>query len=70
MAVPNTSTFTLQDVVNEVNPTTNDLVDCFADAGGVFNSSYVGGKNRLSNFRAYSDGPAVPAGPAGPAMPD
>ena len=32
MAVPDTTTFTLQDVVTEVNPTTDDLVDCFADA--------------------------------------
>ena len=32
MAVPDTNTFSLQDVVNEVNPTTDDLVDCIADA--------------------------------------
>jgi hypothetical protein len=32
MAVPDTTTFTLQDVVDEINPTTDDLADCFADA--------------------------------------
>jgi len=55
MGVPNTSTFTLQDVVNEVNPTTDDLVDCFSDAilAG-FDSAYEGSKNQLLNFRNYS----------------
>jgi len=56
MAVPNTSTFTLQDVVNEINPTTNDLADCFSDStDSGFVSSYKGSKDRLSNFRGYSD---------------
>ena len=32
MAVPNTTTFSLQDVVDEINPTTDDLVDCVSDA--------------------------------------
>jgi hypothetical protein len=54
MAVPNTSTFTLQDVVNEVNPTTDDLIDCFADAvASKFDSTYSGSKNQLLNFRNY-----------------
>ena len=55
MAVPNTQTFTLQDVVNEVNPTTDDLVDCFSDAvAGQFDSAYSGLKNELLNFRNYN----------------
>ena len=55
MAVPNTQTFTLQDVVNEVNPTTDDLVDCFSDAvAGQFDSTYSGLKNELLNFRNYN----------------
>jgi hypothetical protein len=54
MAVPDTSTFTLQDVVNEVNPTTDDLIDCFADAvASKFDSTYSGSKNQLLNFRNY-----------------
>lgn len=54
MAVPNTNTFTLQNVVDEVNPTTNDLVDCFADANpSYFDPTYEGSKNNLLNFRNY-----------------
>ena len=54
MAVPDTTTFTLQDVVTEVNPTTDDLVDCFADAvASKFDSTYSGSKNSLLNFRNY-----------------
>lgn len=54
MAVPNTNTFSLQDVVDEVNPTTDDLVDCFADAvASKFDPAYEGSKDRLSNFRNY-----------------
>ena len=65
MAVPNNETFTLQNVVDEVNPTTDDLVDCFADAiTNHFNKLYypsyrVEGphalvENSLLNFRDYS----------------
>jgi len=54
MAVPDTTTFTLQNVVTEINPTTDDLADCFADAvAASFDSAYSGSKDRLSNFRNY-----------------
>ena len=54
MSVPNTTTFTLQDVVTEVNPTTDDLNDCFNDAiASYFNSAYEGSKNQLLNFIRY-----------------
>jgi len=54
MAVPNTNDFKLQDVVDEINPTTDDLVDCFADAdSNEFDPYYEGSKDRLSNFRNY-----------------
>ncbi len=54
MGVPNTTTFELQDVVDEINPTTDDLVDCFSDAtASYFDSSYEGSKNQLLNFRNY-----------------
>lgn len=54
MAIPDTNTFSLQDVVNEVNPTTDDLVDCFADAiAGNFDPEYEGNKDSLLNFRNY-----------------
>jgi hypothetical protein len=58
MAVPDTTTFSLQDVVNEVNPTTDDLVDCFADAvANKFDSNYnndtYAPANSLLRFRNY-----------------
>jgi hypothetical protein len=54
MAVPDTSTFDLQTVVNVVNPTTDDLIDSFADAvASKFDSTYSGSKNQLLNFRNY-----------------
>ena len=60
MGVPDTTTFTLQNVVDEVNPTTDDLVDCFADAtASYFDSSYEGSKNQLLNFRNYGSGNAL-----------
>ena len=56
MAVPDTNTFTLQDVVDEIMPTTDDLVDRFADAiSGNFDVRYSGSKNNLLNFRNYKD---------------
>lgn len=54
MAIPDTNTFSLQDVVNEIVPTTNDLIDCFADAvPGNFDPTYSGNTNELLNFRNY-----------------
>jgi len=54
MAVPDTTTFTLQNVVNEINPSTDDLVKSFSDAvASKFDSSYEGSKNQLLNFRNY-----------------
>jgi len=55
MAVPDTTTFSLQDVVTEVGPTTNDLVDCFADAdSGKFDYRYYSTGNDLLEFRNYN----------------
>lgn len=55
MAVPNSSVFSLQTVVNEINPPSNNLASCFANSNSSgFVSSYAGSKNRLSNFRGYS----------------
>lgn len=52
--VPNTTTFDLDTVVAVVNPTTDDLQDCFNDANAdYFNPSYEGSKNSLLNFRDY-----------------
>jgi len=54
MAIPDRDDFTLQNVVTEINPSTNDLVDCFADADvNQFDGDYVGDKNQLLNFRNY-----------------
>ena len=58
MAVPDTDTFSLQDVVDEINPTTDDLVDCFADANpALFDSNYnndtYAPANSLKRFRNY-----------------
>ena len=64
MAVPDTTTFNLQTVVNVVNSTSDDLADCFADAvSSKFNATYkaqyyaaAGDKNNLLMFRDYDGG--------------
>ena len=63
MAVPDTTTFTLQDVVDVVNPTTDDLVDSFADAvAGDFDSSYgPGDETNLLQFRNYDGTTSLPS---------
>ena len=62
MGVPNTTTFTLQNVVDTVNPTTDDLVDSFADAvASKFDDSYEGSKNQLLNFRNYDGTTSLPS---------
>jgi hypothetical protein len=55
MAVPNTTTFSLQDVVDEINPTTDDLVDCVSDAIlGSYDSTYfTAPATSLLEFRNY-----------------
>lgn len=54
MAVPDTNTFSLQDVVDEIPSAQSSLVDCFSDAISTsFDPSYSGSKDRLSNFRNY-----------------
>jgi len=56
MSVPNTTTFTFQDVTTEVYSDINvgrNLVSAFVDATGTFDPSYVGSKNQLLNFRNY-----------------
>ena len=71
MGVPNTTTFELQDVVDEINPTTDDLVDCFSDAtASYFDSSYEGSKNQLLNFRNYGSQNALTAFISGPGQSD
>ena len=62
MAVPDTNTFTLQDVVNDLNPATDDLVACFAIAvmsyfDGNYNPNTYGEFNNLYNFRNYGPPP-------------
>ena len=57
MAVPNTNTFSLQNVVTEIGLSGSKakLADCFANASSSgFVSSYKGVKDRLYNFRGYS----------------
>jgi hypothetical protein len=61
MAVPDTTTFNLQTVVNVVNPTSDDLPGCFSNAvSNKFNATYkaqyyaaAGNKNNLLMFRDY-----------------
>lgn len=51
--VPNTNTFSLQDVIYVVGGTS--LVQAFANAvAGGFDPAYVGSKNNLLNFRNYN----------------
>ena len=54
-SVPDTTTFSLADVVAAVLPSSNDLVECFDDAvDGAFDSSYgPGNKKELLQFRNY-----------------
>jgi len=55
MPVPNTTTFTLADVVAEFGGGPTSLSGCFAVAvDSHFNPSYKGSKNSLLNFRNYS----------------
>ena len=58
MAVPNTNTFALSDVINEINASMSpkSLGECFTEAiGWLFDSNYYGDKDRLSNFRNYGE---------------
>ena len=53
--VPDTTTFSLRDVCDVVQPSGGDtLVDCFNEAvSGLFDANYSGSKNSLLNFRNY-----------------
>jgi len=55
MAVPNTDSFNQRDVVTEIYGDSSDmtLTELFSAAVGTFDSSYVGSKNSLYNFRNY-----------------
>ena len=58
--VPNTTDFTLADVIAAVLPSSNDLNECFTDAiAGAFNTTYnpnsTGTNNNLLNFRDYGN---------------
>lgn len=57
MAVRNVTNISLQEIINEINPTNRSLVGCFTSAKSKgFVSSYKGSSDRLSNFRGYSHG--------------
>ena len=57
--VPDNNAFSLQDVVNVVNPTSNDLQSCFDNANeGYFDLNYGNGStppNSLYEFRNYGE---------------
>jgi hypothetical protein len=56
--VPDTNTFSLQDVVNVVNPATGDLISCNNNSiAEYFDARYSGDKNSLYNFRNYGFDP-------------
>lgn len=57
MTIPDTNTFSLQDVVDEVNPTSDDLVDCISDANSSnFDTNYyTAPATSLLEFRNYSN---------------
>lgn len=61
MAVPDTNTFALTDVITELGLTLNSgvsLGDCFtASVDASFDAAYKGSKDRLSNFRNYGSTP-------------
>jgi len=60
-SVPDTTTFSMADVVAAVLPSSNDLVECFADADdGAFDSSYgPGDESNLLQFRNYGNNTAA-----------
>lgn len=56
MSVPNTTTFRLSDVCDELGLSSSNrrLSECFLAADSTyFNPTYEGNKDRLSNFRDY-----------------
>ena len=61
MAIPDTNTFTLQQVVNEVGPPVGDtLVDSFNESNNLlfdvgYNPNSFGTKNNMLNFRNYGN---------------
>ena len=60
MGVPNTSTFSLQDVSNSIVEIPNNLVSCFngavsSDFDGNYNPNSTGTSNNLLNFRNYAN---------------
>jgi hypothetical protein len=57
MGVPNRADFTLQDVVNAINPTTDDLQDCVNDAiEGYYDTNYyTAPATSLKEFRNYGN---------------
>lgn len=60
IGVPNTTTFTLADVIAAVNPSSNDLQECFNDAiSGAFNTTYDEDKDELDDFRDYGNNAAA-----------
>lgn len=61
MAIPNTTTFSLQNVVDEVNPTTNDLASCIADAIESYYDPayYTAPATSLLEFRNYKPSFAI-----------
>ena len=67
MGVPNTTTFTLQDVadvISVVNPSTDDLTECFTySVSGKFDPSYgPGDESNLLQFRNYANLPEAVSG--------
>jgi hypothetical protein len=58
MGVPNTTTFTLANVCDDLGliGVTRNLVQCFSSAAsGSFDPAYSGAKNNLLNFRNYGN---------------
>ena len=55
--VPNSNIFGLQDVVDVISPSVDDLSTCFKEStAAYFDATYKGVKDRLSNFRNYGTG--------------
>lgn len=62
MPVPNTNTFSLQDVCDAIAGAQDDLVECFAEAtAGAFDPTYGSiTDNDMLAFRNYDEGGAAP----------
>ena len=71
MGVPNTTTFSMQDVADFIDPPTSTpslsqlITDANSENPSLWDPTYSGSKNSLLNFRNYGAGPTAFTGSSG-----